>query len=151
MRIAVGADHAGFGLKEEVKRILERLGAQYEDFGTMSQDAVDYPDVAGRVARAVSDGSFDLGVLVCGTGTGMAMAANKVPGIRAASVNTAELARLSRSHNDANILALGGRFTSPAAAEQIVRAFIETPFEGGRHERRIQKIRALERPSGSNL
>jgi len=150
MRIAVGADHAGFALKEEVKRILERLGVQYEDFGTMSAEAVDYPDVAGQVARAVSGGAFEVGVLVCGTGTGMAMAANKVRGIRAASVNTPELARLSRSHNNANVLALGGRVTPAAEAEPIVRAFLDTPFEGGRHERRVQKIGALEGQPGSN-
>lgn len=144
MRIAVGADHAGFELKESVKRLLDSLGIEYEDFGTTSAEPVDYPDVARQVARAVAEGRFERGVLVCGTGTGMAMAANKVRGIRAAPVTTAELARLSRAHNDANILAMGGRITAPEQAAEIVRSFLETPFDAGRHERRVAKIAGLE-------
>ena len=144
MRIAVGADHAGYHLKEEVKRLLDALNVPYVDFGTDSEASVDYPDIAVEVARAVASGEFDRGVLVCGTGIGMAMAANKVRGIRAASVGDLQSARLSREHNDANVLALGGRTTRVDRAREIVRTFLTTSFEGGRHQRRVGKVMALD-------
>lgn len=144
MRIAIGADHAGYELKELLKHALDELRTPYKDFGTESDDSVDYPDYAGRVANAVADGEFDRGILVCGTGIGMAMAANKVDGIRAAPVMDLESARLSREHNNANILALGSRVTPPERALDIVRLFLKTGFEGGRHERRLVKIATLE-------
>jgi len=145
MRIALGADHAGVVLKHEVKRLLDTLGAAYQDFGTDSDASVDYPDFAERVARAVVEGAFDRGILICGTGIGMAIAANKVAGVRAAPVSDVETARLSREHNDANVLALGARVLSTERALQVVRAFLETPFLGGRHGRRVAKIEAIER------
>jgi ribose 5-phosphate isomerase B len=145
MRVAIGADHAGFLLKEAVKRALAALAVEVEDLGTGSADPVDYPDFAARVARGVASGTYDRGILVCGTGIGMAMAANKIAGVRAAPVVDADTARLSREHNDANVLALGARVTAPARALEIVRVFLETPFEGGRHQRRVDKIAGLER------
>lgn len=144
MRVALAADHAGVTLKELVKPVLDEMGVTYEDFGTHSMEAVDYPDFAARVARDVAGGRSDRGILVCGTAIGMAMAANKVRGIRAAPVGDLATARLSRSHNDANILALGARVTPTDLALAIVRAFLTTAFEGGRHERRVRKIAALE-------
>ena len=145
MRIAIGADHAGFGLKEEIRKALADLGLTVEDMGTTSSDAVDYPDFAEKVARLVAAGQVDRGILVCGTGIGMAMAANKIPGIRAATVTDVETARLSREHNDANVLAVGGRILDRKRALEIVRAFLETPFAGDRHQRRIDKITNLEK------
>jgi len=145
MRVAIGADHAGFSLKEEIKGLLAGLGIEVQDFGTASDQSVDYPDFAARVARGVAEGAFERGILVCGTGIGMAMAANKVAGVRAAPVTGLEGARLSRQHNDANVLALGARLTAPALALDIVRTFLGTPFEGGRHQRRVDKISDLER------
>jgi ribose 5-phosphate isomerase B len=144
MRIAVGADHAGFELKEVVKQALDELRTPYKDFGAHSDESVDYPDFASRVAHAVAGGEFDRGILVCGTGIGMAMAANKVAGVRAAPVMDLETARLCREHNDANVLAIGSRVTEPDRALDIVRIFLKTNFEGGRHARRVQKIAALE-------
>jgi ribose 5-phosphate isomerase B len=149
VRIAVGADHAGYRLKEEVKRLLDELDLPYEDFGTGSEASVDYPDIAAEVARAVASGAFDRGILVCGTGIGMAMAANKVAGIRAAPVVDLESARLSRWHNDANVLTLGGRITPFDRAFEIVRTFLTTAFEGGRHQRRVDKIMALDADEGA--
>jgi ribose 5-phosphate isomerase B len=145
MRIAIGADHAGFGLKEEIRKTLVELGLTVEDLGTKSSDSVDYPDFAEKVARLVAAGEFDRGILVCGTGIGMAIAANKIPGIRAATVTDVEMARLSREHNDANVLAVGGRILDRKRALEIVRAFLETPFAGDRHQRRIDKITNLEK------
>jgi ribose 5-phosphate isomerase B len=144
MRVALGADHAGYELKERVKKILAERKIPYEDFGTQSNDPVDYPEFAALVAHGVADGRFDRGILVCGTGIGMAIAANKIAGIRAAPVVDIESARLSREHNDANVLALGARVTPGDRAGDIVRTFIETPFAGGRHERRLRKIAELE-------
>lgn len=149
MRIVVGSDHAGYHLKEEVKRLLDGLNLPFEDFGTCSEAPVDYPDIAARVARAVASGAFDRGILVCGTGIGMAMAANKVAGIRAAPVVDLESARLSRGHNDANVLTLGGRITPLDRASEIVRTFLTTAFEGGRHQRRVDKIMALDADGGA--
>ena len=144
LRIALGADHAGVVLKDNLARLLEERGIAYKDFGTHGAESVDYPDFAADVAHAVAAGDYDRGLLVCGSGIGMAIAANKVPGIRAAVVTEAESARLSRSHNDANVLALGARLTPPAVANDIVTAFLDTPFEGGRHQRRIDKLTQLD-------
>ncbi|MCC7180638.1 MAG: ribose 5-phosphate isomerase B [Acidobacteria bacterium] len=145
MKVALGADHAGVGLKDELKGELDAMGVAYEDFGTNGTSSVDYPDFAARVARGVSEGRFDRGILVCGSGIGMAITANKVPGIRAAAIGDTESARLSREHNDLNVLALGARQTEPGRAAEIVRVFLETPFEGGRHVRRVEKIHETER------
>ena len=144
MRVALGADHAGLALKEAVKRLLETRGIAYSDFGTGSAESVDYPDFAARVARPVAAGDFDRGILVCGSGIGMAIAANKIDGIRAAAVNDEAAARLMREHNDANVLALGERLTSEDQARRIVEVFLDTAFAGGRHQQRIDKIRKLE-------
>lgn len=144
MRVALGADHAGVELKDHLKNELDALGIAWEDFGTHGSASVDYPDFAGAVARGVSEGRFDRGVLVCGSGIGMAIAANKVPGIRAAAIGDLTAARLSRQHNDLNILALGARATPPDVAVEILRTFLQTPFEGGRHEGRVRKIHAHE-------
>ena len=144
LRIALGADHAGVVLKDNLARLLEERGIAYTDFGTHGSESVDYPDFAVDVAHAVAAGDYDRGLLVCGSGIGMAIAANKVCGIRAAVVTEAESARLCRSHNDANVLALGARLTPPDRASEIVTAFLDTPFEGGRHQRRIDKLTQLE-------
>jgi ribose 5-phosphate isomerase B len=144
MRIALGADHAGVDLKAHLRERLEQRGICYEDFGTSSTDSVDYPDFAERVARGVASGAFDRGILVCGSGVGMAIAANKVPGIRAAAVGDERTAALSRDHNDINVLTLGARLTPPDVADRILDLFLDTPFGGGRHQRRIDKIAALD-------
>lgn len=144
MRVALGADHAGFELKDRLKRLLDELGIAHEDFGTSSGQSVDYPDFAREVAAGVASGAFDRGILVCGSGIGMAIAANKVAGVRAAAVFDAETARLSREHNDLNVLTLGARLLPESRAREIVRIFLETVFEGGRHDRRLDKIRHLE-------
>lgn len=144
MRIALGADHAGVVLKDQLKARLDERGVLYEDFGTSTTDSVDYPDFAARVAHAVADGHFDRGLLVCGSGIGMAIAANKVPGIRAAAVADASTAALSREHNDLNVLALGARVTPLDVACRVLDVFLDTPFVGGRHQRRIDKILALD-------
>ncbi len=148
MRVAIGADHAGFELKEQLKRTLDDLRVEYVDVGTRSTESVDYPDYAAEVARGVAARTVDCGVLVCGSGIGMAIAANKVDGIRAASVTDEIAARLCREHNDANIIALGARLTSADRAATILRTFLETPFAGGRHERRVAKIHAIEQQNG---
>ncbi|HOC16641.1 MAG TPA: ribose 5-phosphate isomerase B [Vicinamibacterales bacterium] len=145
MRIAIGSDHAGYHLKEALKQTLNGAGVEVEDVGTENEESVDYPDYAERVAARVASGQSDRGILICGTGIGMAMAANKVDGIRAASVTDEIGARLARQHNDANVLALGGRVTPPEVAARLVRIFLDTPFEGGRHQRRVDKVSRLER------
>ena len=144
MRIALGADHAGVGLKADIRRWLDERCIDYTDFGTDTTDPVDYPDFADKVARAVASGAYDRGLLFCGAGIGMAIAANKVPGIRAAPVVDDVSARLSREHNDANVLALGERLTPPDLARTLVATFLDTPFGGGRHQRRVDKISALD-------
>jgi ribose 5-phosphate isomerase B len=144
MRIALGADHAGVALKDDVKRLLDERGIPCTDFGTHSTASVDYPDFAATVAREVAGGRYDRGILVCGSGIGMAMAANKVAGIRAASIVDEDSARLCREHNDANVLALGARITPSDLARRIVNIFLDTPFAGGRHQRRVDKIAALD-------
>ena len=145
MRIALGADHAGVQLKHAIRQLLDERGIAYTDFGTNSAESVDYPDFAATVAEDVAHHRSDFGILLCGSGIGMAIAANKFAGIRAAAVVDEESARLSREHNDANVLALGERLTSVDQARQIVSAFLDTPFAGGRHQRRVDKISALER------
>lgn len=144
MRIALGADHAGVALKEQLKQRLDQRGVEYTDLGAVGEDSVDYPDFAAAVAREVASGAYDRGVLVCGTGIGMAIAANKVPGVRAAPVVDEHSAVLSREHNDANVLALGARVTGTEMAARLLDLFIDTPFAGGRHQRRIDKIAALD-------
>jgi ribose 5-phosphate isomerase B len=140
MKIAVGSDHAGFKLKEETKDHLEKRGIGFKDFGAFSGESVDYPDIGKKVAKAVASKKYKFGILVCGTGLGMAMVANKAAGIRAAVCHNVYTAVMSRAHNDANILSLGGRVLKRAAAMKIVDAFLKTPFEGGRHLRRVRKI-----------
>ena len=144
MRIALGSDHAGAELKAQIKQALDDRHIECLDFGPSTDSPVDYPDYALRVSESVASGQCDQGILICGTGIGMAMAANKVPGIRAAQVTDRDGAHLSREHNDANILTLGARTTSVGSALEIVDAFLETPFGGGRHQRRVDKIMALE-------
>lgn len=147
MKIAIGADHAGFLLKEAIRKKLIRDGHQVEDVGTHSNASVDYPDFAREVAQKVAAGEADRGILICYTGVGMSIAANKVPGVRAAlGVNPDEV-RLTRQHNDANILTLGAILTTPEQAERLVDVFLATEFEGGRHARRVQKIADLEQNS----
>lgn len=143
-KIALAADHAGYEEKEKIKKTLDELGVAYDDMGTNSCESVDYPDYARKVAEAVSKGEYEQGLLVCGSGTGMAIAANKFPGVRAAVAWNADIARLAREHNDANVLSLPARFTSPEESANIVKAWFEANFEGGRHERRVEKITELE-------
>ena len=145
MRIALGADHAGIHLKAEIRKLLEERGIAYTDFGTETTESVDYPDFADKVAHAVASGQFNFGLLFCGSGIGMAIAANKVAGIRAAPVVDETSARLSREHNDANVLALGARIVACGLADEIVALWLTTEFEGGRHLRRIQQIAELEK------
>ena len=145
VRLAVGADHAGYLLKDELAGFAADLGCEIIDLGTNGPESVDYPDFAERVAAAVAAGEADAGLLVCGTGLGMAIAANKVPGIRAVTVTDPFSARMSREHNDANVLALGARVTGPGLAKEILRVFLTTPFGGERHARRVRKIADLER------
>jgi ribose 5-phosphate isomerase B len=143
--IALGADHAGLSLKETLKAWLGDEGHEVLDLGTHTADSVDYPDYAARVADAVAGGSAERGILVCGTGIGMAIAANKVPGVRAAPCVDVHTARLAREHNDTNVLALGARIVGDDDALRIVRVWLETAFAGERHARRVDKLTALER------
>ncbi len=142
MRFAVGADHAGFVLKERLGARLSALGHQVQDFGTHSEESCDYPDFAQRVARAVAGGEADAGLLICGTGIGMSITANRFRGVRAARCCSVADARLAREHNNANVLCLGGRVLEAALAEQILDAFLSAQFAGGRHARRVAKIDA---------
>jgi len=144
MKIALGADHAGFELKESIKRLLTAEGVQLDDRGTHSSDSVDYPDLARAVGEQIARRQADFGILVCGTGIGMSISANKVPGIRAAKADTEYEAEMARAHNDANVLCLGARVLDSSTAQKLVRKFLETRFEGGRHQRRVDKIMALE-------
>lgn len=145
MKISVGADHAGFALKEHVREVLTKAGHEVSDLGTHSTEPADYPDYAAAVGRAVASGAAERGILVCGSGVGMSIAANKINGIRAALGTTPEEVAFTRHHNNANILTLGARFTEAALADELVRIFLETGFDGGRHERRVEKISLLER------
>lgn len=145
MQIGLACDHGGFELKEELKAFLKSLGFKPIDMGTFNEDSVDYPDFGVLVAEKVSRGDLEKGILVCGTGIGMSIVANKFPGIRAALANDLYSARLSREHNDANILIVGGRIIGKELAREIVKVWLETPFAGGRHKRRLEKIEALEK------
>lgn len=143
MLIAIGADHRGLELKQFIIKLLEQMGHRYQDFGTNTTDPVDYPDIAQKVAKGVAGRDFDYGILICDTGIGMCIAANKVKGIRAALVDNVFSASRARLHNDANILCLGASRGQDEVAE-IVKTFLSTPFEGGRHQKRLDKIRAME-------
>ena len=144
MRIAIASDHAGFHLKDEVKKVLDSLKVIYEDLGPENTDSVDYPDFARKVAEAVQEGNR--GILICGTGIGMSIAANKFKGVRAALCNDVHSAQMSREHNDANILIMGGRVLSDVSqVVDIVKAWLQTEFQGGRHQRRLDKINQFER------
>ncbi len=144
MKIALACDHGGFHLKEVIKSFLEELSIEYVDYGTYSEESVDYPDFAYRAAKAIVGGEADRGIFICGTGIGISIAANKVKGIRAALCYNVYAAEMSRRHNDANVLCLGGRVLGSELAKRIVKAWLETPFEGGRHKRRIDKISKIE-------
>ncbi len=140
MKIIIGSDHAGYPMKEKVKAHLVDQGIHTEDVGTHSEESVDYTDFAKKVASRVSDGTIDRGILICGTGLGMSMVANRFRGVRATLVNDLFSAIMSRRHNDSNILVMGGRLIGDALALQLVDTWLETPFEGGRHQRRLEKI-----------
>lgn len=140
MKVVLGGDHAGFDYKKELIDFINELGIETSDLGPYSCDSVDYPDFAHPVATAVESNEFDFGILICGSGNGVAMSANKHQGIRAALCWQKDLAQLSRQHNNANILCLPARFVSLEVAKECVKAFLETPFEGGRHENRVDKI-----------
>ena len=144
MRIAIGADHAGFLLKEHLKETLTRLGHEVDDHGTHSEASVDYPPICASVGRAVVAGRADRGIVLGGSGQGEQIAANKVRGVRAALCNDLFTARLSRQHNNANVLSMGGRIVAPPLAEEILKVFLETEFQGGRHVARLAEIAAIE-------
>ena len=146
--IALACDHGGYVLMQAVKKHLDGLDLAYRDFGTWSEDSCDYPDYAAPAARAVASGDCDRGILICGTGIGIAIAANKIRGIRAATCSDCFSAEATRRHNDANMLAMGARVLGEGLALKIVDIFLSTPFEGGRHQRRIDKIAALESDPG---
>src|SRR5215475_13239931 len=145
MKIALASDHAGYEEKERLKSVLDEIGVEFEDLGTVSEESVDYPDYARKVAEEVAHGRVEQGLLVCGSGTGMAITANKVPGVRAAVAWSEEIATLAREHNDANVLAIRARTTPEGEIPKIVRAWFATAFEGGRHAARVEKISDVER------
>ena len=145
MQIGLACDHGGFELKEELKAFLKSTGVEPIDMGSFNDESVDYPDFGVRVAEKVSRGELERGILICGTGIGMSIVANKFPGVRAALANDLYSARCSREHNDANILVIGGRIIGRGMALEILKVWLSTPFAGGRHQRRIDKIKALEK------
>ena len=145
MKLAIGADHAGLELKNLLRDTLTQAGHEVRDFGTDSKDSTDYPDYAAKVGRAVASGEAERGFLVCGSGVGMSIAANKIRGIRAALGYNEEEVKLTRQHNNANILTFGERFIDPETAVRLAKLFLETPFDGGRHERRVNKMTELEK------
>ena len=145
MKITVGCDHGALALKETVKKLLLELGHEVEDVGTFTEASVDYPDIAEKVCAAVTEGRAERGIVLCGTGIGVSIAANKVRGIRCALCGDVYSARMARAHNDANMLALGGRVLGPGLACEIVRTWMTQEFEGGRHARRVDKMMALEK------
>ncbi len=145
MQIAIGSDHGGYQLKEEIKQYLDKKGIGVKDFGTYSTESCDYPDIAKAVGKAVAGEEYDKGILVCGTGIGISIAANKIPGVRAALCHDVFSAKASREHNNANILALGERVIGRGLALEIVQAWLEAEFAGGRHERRVNKIMEIEK------
>ena len=142
--IAIGSDHGGFALKQEIMKHLEERKLEYIDFGTYSSDSCDYPQYGAAVGRAVADGSCERGILICGTGIGISISANKIHGVRAALCGDCFSAEMTRRHNDANIVALGARVVGPGLALKIVDTFLDTEFEGGRHARRVEQMMALE-------
>jgi len=142
MKIAIASDHAGYSLKQAILAAMPDV--DFRDYGTRSDDSMDYPDTGYPAAKAVADGVCERGILICGSGIGMSITANKVPGIRAALCHNTDVARLSRQHNDANILVLAGRFTAAPYAIEIIKTWLSTPFEGGRHQTRIDKIKNIE-------
>ena len=144
-RLAIASDHAGRELREDLKAYLAELGVEYIDMGVDSDKSVDYPDYGSPVAEKVSSGAVARGVLICGTGIGMSILANKYKGVRAALVSDVYSARMSREHNDANILVIGGRIVGKGLAREILKTWLETPFEGGRHQKRLDKITEVER------
>lgn len=144
MKVAIASDHAGFRLKEQLKKTLDELALDYEDLGTFDETSVDYPDYGVKVAKGVADGTFDRGVLVCGTGLGMAITANKVKGIRAITAHDVFSARMSRMHNDANVLTMGERVIGEGVAADVLKVWLTTEFEGGRHARRLDKVHHIE-------
>ncbi|TXL66625.1 ribose 5-phosphate isomerase B [Cerasibacillus terrae] len=144
MKVILSADHAGTTIRNEVKKVLEEMNIEYEDTGCSCEASVDYPDYALPAAERVASGEFDRGILICGTGIGMSISANKVKGIRCALVHDVFSAKATREHNDANILAMGERVIGAGLAREITKAFLETEFEGGRHERRVGKITTYE-------
>lgn len=144
MKVAIGSDHAGFEDKERVKKQLEKLGYEYEDVGTNSTDPVDYPIYAAKVAERVASGAVEQGLLICGSGNGMQIAANKIHGVRAALAWNEETAALARQHNDANVLSVPARMISPEEVERVVKAYLDAKFQGGRHQRRVEEISELE-------
>ena len=148
-KVLIASDHAGFVGKENIKKILDQMGIGYLDLGPGSETSVDYPDFAELVATGVANGDAERGILVCGSGIGMQIAANKVPGVRAALAWNEETARLCRQHNDANVLAVGSRTTPAETIEKIVHAFLTTEFDGGRHQQRLDKISRLEEKQGN--
>jgi len=145
MRIGMACDHGGFNLKEDLKGFLTSTGADVIDLGSFNETSVDYPDFGAELARKVSTGTLEKGILICGTGIGMSVVANKFPGVRAALANELYSARCSREHNDANVLVLGGRVIGTSLARELVKVWLETPFSGGRHQRRLDKIRTIEK------
>ncbi len=142
--IAIGCDHGGFALKQEIIKYLEEQQIPYQDFGTYSEESCDYPEYAEKVARSITSGEAEKGILICGTGIGISIAANKIHGIRAALCHDYFSAKYTRLHNDANIIAMGGRVIGPGLAVELVDVFLHTEFEGGRHARRVEKMMALE-------
>ena len=145
MKIAIGSDHAGYKMKEKIKSVLEEKGLTYQDMGTDSDESVDYPDFAHKVANGVAEGKFARGILICGTGIGMSIAANKVLGVRAALCHNVFSARATRNHNNSNILTMGSRVIGISLAEEIVRTWLRAGYDGGRHERRVGKVEQIER------
>jgi len=150
MQIGLACDHGGFELKEEIKTFLKSLGVEPIDMGTFDENSVDYPDFGVLVAEKVSRGELERGILICGTGIGMSIVANKFPRIRAALVNDLYSAKFSRAHTDANLLVMGARMVGKELAKEIVKVWLETPFAGGRHKRRLEKIEALEQEKFKN-
>ncbi len=143
MRLAIGSDHGGYELKEKIKHLLEELGISYKDFGTNSEESVDYPDFAEEVAKGIADKDYELGILICGTGIGMSIAANKIDGVRAALCHDLFSAQATREHNNSNVLTIGARVIGDQLALEIVKTWLKSDFDGGRHQRRIDKIAKL--------
>ncbi|MBB5149988.1 MULTISPECIES: ribose 5-phosphate isomerase B [Ureibacillus] len=144
MKVAISSDHGGMNLRKEIMDLLDEMNIEYEDFGPKISESVDYPDYALPVAEGVASGKYDRGILICGTGIGMSIVANKVKGVRCALVHDVFSAKATRCHNDSNVLAMGERVIGPGLAREIVKTWLNTDFEGGRHERRVNKITELE-------